>query len=291
MIGRPPVRPGPRPGCLVVEELPTLLWVDLTVSIREADLPERLNQAFHVEKYNFGTSMDAAIHRVRPSVVLFDFDYPNRDGLKLMQSTKRDYPSIPVLMFSVQHSEALAVWAFRAGVWDYLIRPISLRELDRCVSGLKDIFAMRRPQSEGRRSIMRASPIPEQNRLTQKGASMLALVPAIEYVEREFREKITSNQAAKICGMTPFQFSRAFKEQYGLTFQDYLLRYRIREACKYLRNPDAAVTDVAYLVGFNDPSYFARIFKRYINVTPSQFAEANAETMDPNKLLATLEAL
>jgi AraC-like DNA-binding protein len=74
--------------------------------------------------------------------------------------------------------------------------------------------------------------------------------------------------------MSAFRFSRAFHETFGLTFQDYLLRYRILEACRLLRHPDANVTKVAYSVGFNDASYFSRAFRRFIGTSPSAY---NAE--------------
>jgi AraC-like DNA-binding protein len=79
---------------------------------------------------------------------------------------------------------------------------------------------------------------------------------------------------AKACGMSTFRFSRAFHEGFGLTFQDYVLRYRILEACRLLRNPDSNITQVAYSVGFNDASYFSRSFRRFIGTSPSAY---NAE--------------
>ena len=51
------------------------------------------------------------------------------------------------------------------------------------------------------------------------------------------------------------------------------MRHRILEACKELRHPNIAVANVAYSVGFNDPSYFARVFRRYIGLSPSEYCE------------------
>ena len=96
-------------------------------------------------------------------------------------------------------------------------------------------------------------------------------MPAIEYVEQNYREKISSAEAARLCNLTTFQLSRLFKETYNVTFQDYIMRFRIREACRLLQNPAADIGDVGSLVGFNDPSYFAKIFRRYLHCSPSQF--------------------
>ena len=84
----------------------------------------------------------------------------------------------------------------------------------------------------------------------------------------------------------PFQFSRLFKETYGLTFQDYVLRFRIREACRLLRNPAAEIAETAFLVGFNDPSYFGKIFRRYMDCSPSQYHSTNQSMVDADLLAA-----
>jgi AraC-like DNA-binding protein len=96
-------------------------------------------------------------------------------------------------------------------------------------------------------------------------------MPAIYFVKQKFREKIRSEEVAAACEMSAFRFSRAFHETFGLTFRDYVLRYRILEACRLLRHPDGNVTKVAYSVGFNDASYFSRAFRRFIGTSPSAY--------------------
>ena len=66
-------------------------------------------------------------------------------------------------------------------------------------------------------------------------------------------------------------FSRAFKAQYGLTFRDYLLRFRIGRACELLRQGVHSATDVGLAVGFEDPSHFARAFRRVLGICPSSY--------------------
>jgi AraC-like DNA-binding protein len=71
-----------------------------------------------------------------------------------------------------------------------------------------------------------------------------------------------------------------------------VLRYRILEACRLLRNPNANVTKVAYSVGFNDASYFSRVFRRFIGVSPSsysaEFEPDNASELDMSAIRVML---
>jgi AraC-like DNA-binding protein len=95
---------------------------------------------------------------------------------------------------------------------------------------------------------------------------------AIVFVAAHFHEKFPASAVATQCGLSRFQFSRAFHASFGITFREYLLRYRIRAACERLRGRHESVTAVAYAVGFHDGSYFARMFRRYIGMLPSQYA-------------------
>lgn len=266
----------------------SVLWVDMTVSRQEHESVRGFEEHFDICRPAMTASLDAEIERLSPRVLCFDFDFPTKSGLKSLQHTKQTHPRIPILMLTVQHSEALAVWAFRSRVWDYLVKPIARQDLNRCLIGLTEILEKQDLAQPAREQAQRQTLIPDENRFDgPRGSAPLALAPAIEYVEKEFRNKVSGKAAAAACKLTPFQFSRMFRETYQLTFQDYLLRYRIREACRHLKNPSTDITDVALFVGFNDVSYFGKIFRRYMQCSPSQFITAS-QSLPADDLLADL---
>jgi YesN/AraC family two-component response regulator len=262
-----------------------LLWVDATVSRNDMGATADFEGNFEIHRYAGLVSLDSEIASIKPAVVCFEFDFPTKVGLKLLQRTKQAHPRIPLLMLTVQHSESLAVWAFRSKVWDYLVKPVARAEIERCIVGLHEMLQMQALQKETRSIASIKALIPEENRANGiRGHAALQLAYAIEFVEKNFREKISSGDVAQQCSLTPFQFSRMFKETYGLTFQEYILRYRIREACRLLKNPTAEIAEVASLTGFNDPSYFGKIFRRYMSCSPSQYQTANDAPLDSGLL-------
>ena len=263
----------------------TLLWLDMTVSVAEPDTSCALDRAFDVHRLAPLSSIRADVERLKPAVAFFDFDFPTKQGLNLLKETKRSFPSLPLIMLTVQHSEALAVWAFRTRVWDYFVKPLSVADSDRCVSSLTEMLSLRDERAASRSAAIPGATIPEEHRISASPQSTMTLAPAVEYVEQKFREKIISAKAAALCGLSAFQFSRSFKETYAITFQEYLLRFRIREACRLMRNPAAQVADVAHLVGFNDSSYFSKVFKRYTTMSPSSFATAAEPDVSVEQLL------
>jgi AraC-like DNA-binding protein len=177
-------------------------------------------------------------------------------------------------MVTEEHSEDLAVWAFRTGVRDYLVKPVEVGEIASRLTALP----IPRP-FERRASRANVLPLPRIPWAARYAAPTLprGTLPAVRYIEAHLEEKITLAHMAERCGMSPFRFSRAFKGEHTVTFQEYLMRRRVAKAQQLLRNPRATVGDVAYPVGFTDPPYFARVFRRLVGPTPSAFRH-NAAT-------------
>jgi AraC-like DNA-binding protein len=171
-------------------------------------------------------------------------------------------------MLTIHHSEQLAVWAYRNHVVDFLVKPITDDDISRCHTLLTTIQSI---EAQDKRSILNIrsripSEIPSGQRLRHQ-----RLLPALRYVEKNFRGKIRNADVAELCDMSRYYFSHEFAEAFSLTFQEYVLCYRILEACSELRHPNVPVTNVAYSVGFNDPSYFARVFRRYLGCSPTEY--------------------
>jgi YesN/AraC family two-component response regulator len=263
----------------------------MTVSVRDARISVAFGRTFNVHRLTPPSAIAADVERLTPAVAVFDFDFPTKQGLSALREMKRTYPSLPLIMLTVQHSEALAIWAFRSRVWDYFVKPLSRADMERCLASLGELLALRDPRIAARTAAIPGAAIPEEHRSSgPRRRDPLTLAPAIAYVEQQFRAKVASAKAATLCGLSAFQFSRMFKETYAITFQEYLLRFRVREACRLLKNPAAQVVDVAHLVGFNDSSYFCKIFKRYTNVSPSRFSAVTATTLDAEQLLGSVKA-
>lgn len=247
-----------------------LLWVDLTLRSENRSAYNQLQRYFDVRNSLSRTRLDTG--NETPDIVCFNFDYPDKAGLELLQRTKEQHPSIPVIMLTVQHSEELAVWAFRARVWDYFVKPLDEQELAACARSLERIGQ----QSE--RTSLRATPdLPAENSILRDCNPVAALMPATEYVASHLGEKISEARVAGLCNMSVYQFSRQFHAAHKQTFQSYLLECRIRKACELLKAPGVRISDVAMLVGFNDPSYFSRVFRRVHGTTPKQWQARQQE--------------
>ncbi|MCH5325448.1 MAG: helix-turn-helix transcriptional regulator [Eubacterium sp.] len=93
----------------------------------------------------------------------------------------------------------------------------------------------------------------------------------LSYIEEHYREPITLADMAKQCGMNRNYFCRAFKEYTSKTPVEYLNYYRIESACEQIIGTDDKLIDIAMNCGFNDYSYFIKVFKNHKGLTPRDF--------------------
>ncbi len=100
---------------------------------------------------------------------------------------------------------------------------------------------------------------------------MEQMKPVFEYIENHYASGISLQQLAQISGMSPKYFCRYFQTIAHKTPMDYLNYYRIERACTLLCTTDSPITSIAYDCGFNDCSYFIKLFKRYKHITPKQY--------------------
>ena len=243
----------------------------MTITTRHAEIDQKFQDHFDIRYCSSLGQLDEELESTSGIAICFEFDYPDRPGMALLCSTKKRYPHIPILMLTAQHSEQLAVWAYRNRVLDYLVKPVSDSDFRRCNQLLQAIQSAETRQNS-RTIIERQSVIPREIPVGQRTGGV-RLAPAVHFVQRNFRQKIRNADISERCGMSSFHFSHAFAETFSLTFQEFVLRFRIFEASKELRHPNVPVANVAYSVGFNDPSYFARVFRRFIGVSPSEYCE------------------
>lgn len=253
---------------------PLMLWLDLAFTPQDRELRVASARYFRLATTTLAKWVLQDVADLKPGALCFEFDQPDQQGLEALQDVQRAYPRLPVLMLTVQHSEALAVWAFRAGVWNYLVKPLTVAEFSENLKALAEIVRCGAPVSP--RHVLAPSPPPELT-AAPVDEHIAHLQPALHYVRRHFTEKITESEAARRCGMSRFAFSRSFHATFGMTFRDYVMRARISEARRLLTEGDRPVTDVALATGFTDGSYFARMFKRHTGVLPSQYTAGMAK--------------
>jgi two-component system response regulator YesN len=94
---------------------------------------------------------------------------------------------------------------------------------------------------------------------------------AISFVHAHYREQIGVGDAAHHCNRSEKHLSRTLKDEIGMTFTELLTEIRLRNAEVILADASRSVAEVAFAVGFEDPAYFSRVFRKSRGMSPSEF--------------------
>jgi YesN/AraC family two-component response regulator len=97
------------------------------------------------------------------------------------------------------------------------------------------------------------------------------LASAMAYIEKHIAEPISRDDVARAVYLSPSHFSFLIRKESGVTFTDLLNRVRTDRAAELLGQRRLCVREVAQRTGFEDASYFTKVFKRYRNLTPLQY--------------------
>lgn len=116
--------------------------------------------------------------------------------------------------------------------------------------------------------------IAEINALKTSRANAL-LKMAIEFMEQNYQKDLSLEDVSSLVQISPFYLSKMFKKEIGENFIDYLTGIRIQKAKEFLANPVLTIKDICYQVGYRDPNYFARVFKKITGITPTEYQAKN----------------
>lgn len=102
-----------------------------------------------------------------------------------------------------------------------------------------------------------------------------AVQEIILFIKKHFREDISLQVLAEKVHFSSNYLSAQIKKRTGMTYVEYLMNLRLEEASRLLLNTDRKVVDIAKVCGFNDSSYFNRIFRRMYKISPEQYRKVH----------------
>ena len=93
---------------------------------------------------------------------------------------------------------------------------------------------------------------------------------AKKYIQENFKKDISLEDVSEKVDISSYYFSKVFKEETGENFIEYVTKLRMEEAKRLLETTDLSIKEVCSEVGYSDPNYFSRSFKKYAGITPTE---------------------
>ena len=155
--------------------------------------------------------------------------------------------------------------AFFAGTVKYAIsyRRNYIHELQACtdMEGMKKWF------------LDKTSEICSNMESAREKEAVSIIEKAKSYIRDNYKKDISLDEVSREVDISPYYFSKLFKQETGGNFIEYLTEIRLRNARELLKDSGLSIKEICAESGYSDPNYFSRIFKKYEGVTPSEFRE------------------
>lgn len=212
-------------------------------------------------------------------IALLDIEMPGVNGLEAAEKIRGKDKECSIIFLTAFDEFSYAKRAIGIRALEYLLKPGADEELvavleeamriadERGRQGKETISAAETPEAqreeEGQEDFLESSP---------ENIRMNAVAESIrEYIDNHYMEDISLQTAAGAMNYSDAYFCKIFKQCFNKSFIVYLSEYRIEKAKQLLADVVNNVKDISVKVGYRDSNYFAKVFKRVMGVTPTEY--------------------
>lgn len=245
-------------------ELPLLLIVEDQPELRHFIVQNLGKEYRYVEASNGNEGVKLA-EELLPDLIISDVMMPDTNGFQLCEILKNNVATshIPIILLTAKAEQKDMLFGLETGADDYLAKPFSLAELKLRVRNILKFKALLREKFSGN-SIPSEEIVPELNKKDRKFIDDLELTVQQNFSNVQFGVNIL----AEAVFLSVSQLSRKLKTITGKTPADFIRGLRFEKAIQLLRE-GASVAETSWAVGFDDPVYFSKVFKKHFGFPPS----------------------
>lgn len=248
-------------------EQPILLIVEDNEDVRNFIKSILKNEYHIIETENGKKGIALAIEHI-PDIIISDVMMPEIDGAELCKTLKNDERTshIPIVLLTARAGDENKLAGFETGADDYITKPFNSKILKVRLEKLLEI--RRKLQARFSQEIILK---PKNITITSSDEKFFNKIQAVldsRLSDSSFSAEVFSGEI----GMSRMQLHRKLKALTGLSANHFIRNQRLIFAADLLSRSDINISEVGYLSGFSDPSYFAKCFKEHYRCTPTEYA-------------------
>ncbi len=217
-----------------------------------------------------------------PDMIVTDLMMPEMDGIELINHIRNDFETshIPIIMITAKHEDDTHLKAMKYGADGYIAKPFTMELLlvridnmlerrKALVSKLSAGSGQKKGKSAGRIEIS-----PEEIVITDKDEQLIKKV--MQWLEDNVADsEVTVDSLAVHVGMGRTSMYNKIKGLTGKSPVELIQDFRMEKATYYLKSGQFSVSETSYKVGFSDPGYFSRSFKKHFGISPADYMKQN----------------
>jgi signal transduction histidine kinase/ligand-binding sensor domain-containing protein/DNA-binding response OmpR family regulator len=235
-------------------------------------LADSLKNSFRILSAENGKEGWEMANRFSPDVIISDVMMPEMDGLELCTRLKTEIQTshIPVILLTARSEAENYIEGLDTGADDYIAKPFNIRIIE---AKIKNLIENRKRL----KALFANSLIPVPREVTTTRSDEIFLQRAIKLVEENINDADFSVQdmASELC----ISRSLLHKKLTAIVDQsagDFITAIKLKKSALLMHEGNFNISDVAYAVGFNDPKYFSRCFKKFFGKSPSDYVRDNS---------------
>lgn len=246
---------------------PVILIVDDNEDIRFY-LKDNLRRNYTVYEAVNGAEGWEKTKQLQPDLVVSDVMMPVMDGMELCRAIKNDKHTshIPVILLTARMAAEPKMEAFQVGANDYVTKPFSFEMLQ---SRIRNLLA----QQEAMRKLFQKQLEINPTEISITSVDEQFIRQSIDTVEQNISNPDFSvEDLSRALHMSRVALYKKLLALTGKSPLDFIKTIRLKRAAQLLEKSQFTISEIAYEVGFNNPKYFARNFKKEFGLLPSEYA-------------------
>ena len=221
-----------------------------------------------------------------PDIIISDVMMPVKDGFQMMQELRNEITTshIPLILLTAKTAIESKLEGLEYGADDYITKPFSATYLK---ARVKNILQSRLKIQEAYRERLLNSGWKAADDKVEKSETN---VPEMSPNDRKFMDKLMElmensldnsdlvvDDLVKDMAVSRSVFFKKLKSLTGLAPVEFIKEVRINKAVQLIESGEFSITQIAYMVGINDPRYFSKCFKQKMGMTPTEYREHKGE--------------
>jgi len=256
---------------LEASQLATILIVEDNFDLREY-LVNLLSPYYHVLSASDGEEGVLIAENKIPDIIVADIMMPRLDGIEMLKVLKRNIRTnhIPIILLTAKSADIDRLSAIKKGADDYITKPFNVEILETKIKSLLDIR-----KSLKEKYIRHLKLDPKNIELENEDEKFLR--KALSVVESNIENSEFSVETfSSEMGLSRVHLYRKLHALINESPVDFIKHIRLKRAAQLLSDSQLNVSEVCYAVGFKNPVYFAKCFKKEYKMVPSEYGESKS---------------
>lgn len=211
-----------------------------------------------------GEEARAIIEKTRVDILITDIEMADMSGLELLEWIRDSGQKILTIFCTAFRNFDYAKKAIELHAFDYFLKPVRYEELtEKLAQAMRQLGVSYRPPQPGEK--------PEEPPAAGNKRVRSAVRTVCQYIDEHLSDELTRTELAGLVYMNPDYLGTLFKEELGISMTMYIQQRRLDQAKMLLRESEMPISKVAETVGYDNISYFSKLFRQKVGCQPGEY--------------------